>query len=833
MRREPLVAPFLALAAGVVAGHFNYFSLADLLWPGIASVILLVICCAASHAKWAREACLLLVISLAGVGTQVLHRQGPPPKLTVPDGDTALLDGCVVDPPVYGRGKGLFTVQIAPGKSVRVTSIDKGKPLPPLQYGQQVEVAARIRTPHDFQNPGEFDYAGWLANQHIYWTALAVAGDVRVIGGDCGRPGLRSVFAIRDWALRRLDRLYPEDSETSTLLKAILLGQTAGVERRWTSDFRLTGTYHALVISGQHVAVLAVTLLFLLRLLRVGRFASLSIAVLVSWLYALVTGLSAPVVRAAGGFTLFLAASLLFRRVRILNGLSAVGIIYLLFDPEQLFDPSFQLSFLSAAALAVFALPLMERWTEPFRAAAGSVERTVANIKQNPKVATYRVELQLLGETLAAWSRIPLPVARTIVAGFARVVIFAIEAVLVSACVQFGLALPMIDYFHRVSFTGLSANIIVVPLLSFVVPSGFGAIFTGWSILAQATSICLKLAEWVAGWHSRLEPSWRIEGAPLAISILFCAALVALAFALRQRHQWTRWCAVLSLAVFAVICWQPWNPHLKSGWLEISAIDVSQGDSIFVAFPNGKTMLVDAGGFPGLGRMAQKPNLNMGEDVVSPYLWSRAIHHLDYVALTHGHSDHMQGICPVLANFHPHKLWVGPEPQSEEWQAVQTCAKQAGVAIEQLSSQTKPMQFGGARLSILAPQPDYEPGNVASNNDSLVMLIEMGRRSALLTGDAEKQIEAEMLERCNLRPVTLLKVGHHGSKTSTTQPFLDALRPTFGFISAGYLNQFHHPSPTVVERLDAEHTMVFRTDQQGLSSFLTNGNAVEVRSFGR
>src|SRR6185312_7930322 len=358
------------------------------------------------------------------------------------------------------------------------------------------------------------------------------------------------------------------------------------------------------------------------------------------------------------------------------------------------------------------------RWTEPFRAAAGSVERTVANVKQNPKIATCRVELQLLGETLATWSRIPLPVARAIAAGFARVVIFAVEAVLVSACVQFGLALPMIDYFHRVSFTGLSANIIVVPLLSFVVPAGFGAIFTGWSVLAQAASVCLTLAEWVAGWHGRIEPSWRIEGAPLAISILFCAALVALAFALRYQHRWTRWCAVLSVGVFAVICWQPWKPHLRSGWLEISAIDVSQGDSIFVAFPNGTTMLVDAGGFPGLGRMPQKPNLDMGEDVVSPYLWSRAIHSLDYVVLTHGHSDHMQGLCAILANYHPRELWIGPEPGSHAWEDARRCASASGTAIKTLSSAAKPLLIGKVSVSVLSPTPDYTLGEAAANNDS-------------------------------------------------------------------------------------------------------------------
>ena len=342
MVREPLLVPLLALAAGILAGRFNYFEIHELVWPLAVSAVLLAAAISLPAARRMRVLCLMMLLAFIGLATQVWHRQDFRPRLNVADGETALLEGCITDPPVFSDTKAIMTVHLSARSAARVTVLLKDQRRPHLWYGQRVEIAAKVRSPHNFQNPGEFDYAGWLANQHIFWTATASSvDDVRVEPGSCGHTGLAAVFGIRDWALARLDRLYPDDRQTGMLLKAVLLGQTAGVERRWTSDFRLTGTYHALVISGQHVAVLAVTLLFLLRLLHVGRIPSLALAALSCWMYALVTGMSAPVVRAAGGFTLFLMASYLFRRVRIVNALAVVGFAYLLFDPEELFDPQF------------------------------------------------------------------------------------------------------------------------------------------------------------------------------------------------------------------------------------------------------------------------------------------------------------------------------------------------------------------------------------------------------------------------------------------------------------------------------------------------------------
>lgn len=826
--REPLVLPCTALGLGILVAHFYFFDLRDLAIPAALCVAVLALALISRRMQCAAVCASMLV---TGIATQVIHRQGRTPILSAEDGETVLISGCITNPPVFSPNREQFTVDLGKNAQARVSVNLKNDQQLALLYGQKVQAAAKVRRPHNFQNPDAFDYAGYLAAQHIYWTAsVASPIDIHVLNGRCGSRFTSALFTVRTWALARLAALYPNDQHTAALLQATLIGETSGVERRWTNDFRVTGTYHALVISGQHISVLALTILLILRIFRFRRIQALFVATAASWMYAFISGFSSPVVRAAGGFTLFLIASYCFRKTRILNMLAAVGIAYLLFDPDELFDPSFQLSFLSAAAIAVFAIPLMERTTEPLRAAIKRFDQGAYDAQVAPSAAQWRTELRLLAQTVSAWTRLRREWSLRIVAAGSRVAAFMADAVIVSACVQFGLALPMVSYFHRLSITGLSANIVVIPLLSLVVPIGFAAITTGWHFLAAVTGLLLHLAELVASWHVHLEPPWRIAALPVWIALLFSISLIVLSIAIRRQRHVSAALAI-SLLTFAILCWQPWPPQIKPKLLELTAIDVSQGDSLLLVFPDGETMLVDAGGFPGMERMTRKPQIDMGEDVVSPYLWSRRIRHLDYAVLTHGHSDHMAGLPAILDNFRPHALWIGAEPESEAWKNVRRHAAADHVSILALNRNSRTVLIGGATIRFLAPAPNYTPAAAPGNNDSLVFEVTYGRRSILMTGDAERPVEADMLESGELRPVTLLKVGHHGSRTSSSEAFLDQLQPRFAFISDGYLNQFHHPHPDVLARLAEHHTLVFRTDQRGLLTFRTDGDKVEIEPY--
>ncbi len=715
-----------------------------------------------------------------------------------------LLEGCVVEPTVFSEAREQFTLELDPGARARVTlGLRDGDPPQRLDYGQRVEIEARIRPPHNYNNPGSFDYAAYLARQKIYWTATMTRGSAaKVLPGRCGTRIMAAIFALRTRALHAIDRLYAGDptGKTAGLMEAILLGESSKLQKIWTDDFRRTGTYHALVISGIHVTVLAGVLLFVLRVLLLPELAALTVAAAGAWLYALVSGMSAPVVRAAGGFTLYLIARFFFRRGRVMNLLAAIALVYLIWDPGQLFDASFQLSFLCVAAIGALAVPLIDATSGPLARGLRSANDVDIDPHLDPRAAQFRVELRLIAETAALWTHIPQRWAMAMLALCGRIAFFVYEMIVISTVVQVGLALPMTLYFHRVSFSGLSANLVVGPLLNGVVPIGFFAVFTGWHWPAAIAATLLHWAGNVAQWHARWEPPWRVPDPPVWLAIAFVAALIALAILARRRIA--RWPALAAvLALFTLLLWQPWPPSIAPRTLELTAIDVGQGDSLLVVFPEGRTMLIDGGGLLQFGPRVRRSNLDTGEDVVSPYLWSRRIRRVDIIVATHAHEDHTGGLAALLALL--------------------THAAHLGVRIRELR-RGDPFPYSGATVQVLSPPADYDAAK-SGNNDSLALHIRFGDRSFLLTGDMERPMEARLLRDEAALGADVLKVGHHGSRTSTIAPVLDAVAPSIAMISAGFQNSFGHPHRDVLSRLAERHAAVLRTDLDGLITVRTDG----------
>jgi competence protein ComEC len=716
-----------------------------------------------------------------------------------------------------------------------------GEVLPSLHCGERMNVALRFHTPEYFLDPGAWDYPAYLAQHGI---AVLGSADARIVHGTTQgeRPSLGCLAtAAQMWAGNRLDRiatisasygwlpqwarLAPQDS---SVLSAMLFGDRTRLQHSMRSAFERTGSFHLLVVSGLHITIVIGLIFWLARKLRMSPLSATLVAISLALPYAFLTGFAPPVQRALWLSAVYLFSRILYRERAALNaiGIAAVGV--LVHNPSALFDSSFQMTFLAVLAIAGVAMPLIEATLAPYLRGVRLPRQLQLDPFLPPQVAQMRVALRMYVERLRflvgprwAWC---LPF------GTVRWVLRFCEAVIVSLVVELAMVLPMAVYFHRITLVALPANLFGLPLLAFMLPLALltfllGCVHPALAVPSGAvTALLLHAISWLIHLFGNLSASsLRTPNPPTWSLFCFAGVWIAALWMVRMSRGWKLIALAAIFVGSSLVLWPvPLTRH--RGVLEVTAIDVGQGDSLLIVTPDGHTLLVDAGGPIG-GPRSDDSQFDIGEDVVSQYLWWRHIRSLDVVALTHAHSDHMGGMPAILKNFHPKSLWVGNNPMIPEYRALLALAAQENIPVRRMTAGER-FLFGDVHVRILAPAATYRPGARASNDDSLVMRIRYQQTAALLEGDAEAPVEEQMVAT---EPLTagLLKVGHHGSNTSTIPSFLAAVHPEFAVISAGRHNPFGHPKVSVLDELGASHVRVYRTDTLGLSSFLLNGTGIQ------
>ena len=717
--------------------------------------------------------------------------------------------------------------------------------LPKLRCGDEVEAPVRIKLPERYRDPGAWQYADYLLAQGIGAHASVRTSKIILLDGSDTRQATQAnrlaqyqckIFAAQSWASKRLLsyvssapnralpkllRLSPDDAG---MLNAMLFGDRASLNKAQRLGFERTGSFHLFVVSGMHVGLLAGLLFWLTRRLRLNEWLATSFILALTFGYALLTGFGAPVQRAFFMTAVFLLTRLLSRDRNVLNALGASALAVLATSPAALFESSFQMTFLAIIAIGGIAVPFSERTFLPYALAAANLWDKWLDVAMPPRVTQFRVMLRLwsesIGSVLGKWTRnLPSLLLRTC--------FWALELALIGTVAELVMVLPMAVYFHRVTMFALPANMFSVPLVSVLAPIAVitfcASLLSPWVAIlpGAATSLLLHgITAVIARVSAVHSADLRIPAPVWWIALLAIAAWGFCCWAVRQSRRWAL-VAVIVLPLVAVIVLWPERPTLSPGFMEVSAIDVGQGDSIFVAAPDGTTMLVDAGGpVGGVTEAAEATSrFDVGEEVVSPYLWSRNLRHLDVLVLSHAHSDHMGGMPAIIRNFRPRELWVSIDSNSKAYCSLLAGAKDFGVEVRHFSAGDH-LTWGGTQITILAPAPAYSNPNGPVNNDSLVMRIQYGGSSVLLEGDAEAPSERTMLATGRITPVTLLKIGHHGSKTSTTQEFFAATAPRDAVVSVGKGNTFGHPRFEVIERIAAGRTKLYRTDEFGLTTFL-------------
>jgi competence protein ComEC len=714
-----------------------------------------------------------------------------------------------------------------------------------LEYGDPIRVLARLRRPRIYLNPGSFDFRRWMESIEdiAYVGAVKSPHLIEKLPAQNGARFAALFQAARQRLLEGIDRVYPPwsvEGRSGAVLKAVLLGDRSALDSGTIENFRKTGLYHLLVISGLHVGLLALIVGAVLSLARAGETWRCGLLLFFLFVYAALVEQRAPTLRATFMIAAYLLGRFLYRERSLLNAVGLAGLALLLVRPAWLFESGFQLSFSAALIIGGLAVPILDRTTEPLRRALWQLSSADYDVNMPAQVAQFRLDVRsavsALSSRIAFFERHPA-MAESLAAGPLRVTLWAVSMLVFSAILQFGLLLPMAETFHRVTYAGIGLNAVAIPvmtlLLGFAVPTvllgGIAPSLAIWP--AKGLALIMRGLFTLTDWNSLPAGlSYRVPAPPLWVSLAFAAAMVAAAWTL-GRHAGVFWASLGALAITGgLISIHPFAPRIPSGTLEVTALDCGGGDSIFLVLPGPRTMLMDACGMrtdSGRDGAYRGRRWDPGEDIVSNYLWSRGIKKLDVVALSHAHADHLGGLGAVVRNFQVGEFWRGANPPTPAYQTLLAEVERRGIPMRQVAGGDR-IPLGGASIEVLWPPSSRVPMSAPSNDDSVVMRVTGAGGTVLLAGDISEKVELELMHSGTRLESTVLKVAHHGAKDSSSVEFLTRVSPSVAMTTGDGPNL---PAIETLDRLRRAGARLLRTDLEGAVTAEIQDSRLTVRTY--
>ncbi len=834
--QRPIIPLLIALILGITAGSMVTI-------PGIAILAALLAALGAllfttvTGRKGSLWFCLLVSLFLLGTLTidLYLHPSCGRDDIALHAGKSRLtVEGRVCTPPRTLRGKTSLVIQ-----TTRI--IQDGAPLPVkgkillsvkdsntvFKYGNYIRAKTKLKYPHNFNNPGGFDYRRYLLYRGIrlrgYISSPSNIVIIRESAGNYFRTRIeRYRSLLRDLILENAPSL------EGGVLQALLLGEKEGIPEDIIRDFNRAGVSHILAISGLHVGIIAFISFFIAKafmrsseylLLRFDIFKVSALFSIIPVLgYTFIAGLRISTIRAAIMILCYLVALLAGRGRDLLNILAFAAFLILVISPASLFDVSFQLSFTAVAAILLLVPTL------------GSV--------------------------------IPKPAGRGILKkGMTSVLLFT----LVSLAAVIGTAPLIALYFNRISTIALLSNLFVIPIIGFAaLPVGMLLIVTApfaplAPVLITVASFFIRIAVSIVGFLSSLPFSSLpvTTPTPLEITAYYLCVLagVQLIKAWKSKEGAVsgglkgapspsgikrlkdlyraneKRLLALSLGLIALFfVADAFYTNLRAvgnRYIEMAFIDVGQGSSTLIKFPGGSIMLVDGGGF-------YDRSFDIGKYVVGPYLWREKIKKIDIMVLTHPDQDHVGGLPFLAENFEVGEIWSnGQESGNISHRRLLEVIRQKGIPHQIVGVDTPERMIGGATIRILHPKRSasgqglYFPDS-DYNNNGIVMKITFGAKSILLPADISGTAETLLIASGHDLRANILMAPHHGGHASSTTPFLKAVRPEITVISCGSDNAFGFPRPDVLARYARAAVQVLRTDTDGAVIIRTDGETVKT-----
>lgn len=669
---------------------------------------------------------------------------------------------CVVD--VASRGRVLVSVPVGQCDA-----------LP----GDVIEAVATFVPVAPLSNPPRVDSAEGLLRDGIYWRAVTAGCSItahRV--GVLTWPRALALRVRRSLSSGLSTAMGPTDSSRAM---ALLVGDTRGLDGASADAFRASGLAHLLAVSGAHVALFLSVAGWALRkvLSRITPVAVRGWAPRIStWLplplagmFIAVTGESPASLRALFTGIVTAGATLMGRRAHPEATLALVALAMSAWHPALVHDLGWALS-----VVATWALVSTRRLTQS----------TFTTDTESSVLSFLRSVLRELTEALSATANVSFSIVPIAAWNFGQTPVTAVVMNLVAAPLGEAIALPLVLFTALCSVVSPSLGEALGPAAGFVLD-------VLWALPRVALTLPLATV--------RLPM-------PTPCEWVIATALVLIAVRLRWRAR----AVVFLVGIIALVSIEMFHRRAidSRGVLRVTTLDVGQGDAVLLELPDGEAMLVDGGG-------ALHGEPDPGARAVVPWLRWRRRESLAAVVLSHPHPDHAGGLSAVISTLNIKLLWDTLQGEALNtggaYRALRSAARVRGVTVLGPRELCGARTWHGVRMEVLAPCPEAELAT-PPNDASFVLRVDYGRSSVLLPGDLEAHGERSLLSR--MRPVTVLKIGHHGSRTSTTTPWLDALRPSVAMVSAGHPSPFGHPHPSVLERLRTRGVTVLRTDLGGL-----------------
>lgn len=638
----------------------------------------------------------------------------------------------------------------------------KKKNSPKLEYGDKIKFKGTYIKPDVQRNYGGFDYSLYLKTKKIYGTFES--HNTKVISKDATGKMSQAVHIIRRYIKNILEEKLENDE--AYLAKGVIIGDKNNLSNEIKEDFKNASLTHMIAISGTHFSYIILIMTYINNIIKRKRMGQV-LTIIVILLFMYITGNTASVIRSGTMAIMIIIASILHKRPDVWNNIAISLLIQILNNPYIIFDIGFQLSYGGVIGILTFY-------------------KKISKILLKDKKTKITYILNTISVTISAN-------------------IFIMPIILI--------------HFNTMSLSFIISNLIASPILGLVIIMTLILIFTSlilkslinpfWKIL----NILLKIFIAITSICANLPLSKIYVPTPKLILIILFYSIVLIInkLSIKEKYKIVKRYLISSLIIIVLLNFIVPILTSKRNSLEINFIDVGQGDSTLIRV-NNKNILIDGGG------SLDSNNFDTGEKILFPYLLDRGIYAIDYVIVSHFDADHCQGLEYVMKNMKvKHAIISGLGQESNEYNTFINLAKKQNTKIIYVKKGDI-IKIKDATIEILYPNNEKIVEN-PKNNNAIVCKVEWRKFSILFTGDIEEKAERKILQMyendLEILKSSILKVGHHGSKTSSTEEFIQAVNPKIALIGVGKNNKFGHPNSGVIERLEKIGCKIYRTDRKG------------------